>query len=559
MIIKKLGSVLTHNQLFFILLIAFIFLRIFVAYDSVLLGSDHLKFMELSIRFPEHTLANNQLYLHHSPIYPYTLHLLDVIFQNTYVSSVILSLLASIFAFIFFYKLLMLLTNNFQITFLTLFLFTVSVELITASHEPLRESFTTMLLVMSIYFYLKGVKEGKLKSIILAALFGGITAFTTDHVIFLFPAFGLIYILFNKRKIDLSKLKFYNLHYALLPVVVMLLIYGSWFGIKAYQYSNFEYYPSGYEGTPVKTEGFGITHLFDPHNFEDYTTKGGLAVNVKNIAYNMGYIFNMEPFSIPRGVNFTTMGFLLKPIHLVYMAIIYLPLAILTALGVFYSVYNTFKNKVNQKFYHNSGLFMLLMFILFASPMFYGAASPRYIYPSYLFLFFFAATGIVYGLSKVNLGAISKKIPIYLTIFIILLIPVWAAYNNHIITYSKVVYGAQNTADFINSNLSKKDVIMSQPGYAYKIIYLTDNKVVGLYPQHEKLYDVINYYDVDYIVAGRYYTKDAYHLARETAEYIQKNPEKYELIATISEDYSDFFLDVDKASSDEVYIYKVLD
>ena len=120
-------------------------------------------------------------------------------------------------------------------------------------------------------------------------------------------------------------------------------------------------------------------------------------------------------------------------------------------------------------------------------------------------------------------------------------------------------YSAQNTADFIDNNLPKDAGIMTQPGYTIKLIYQTDNRIVSIYPKPDSLLDLIDYYDISYIVFSRYYTWDRYHFSKDSVEFVRNNPNKFEHVATIQEDYSDFFVEGDPTRTDEVYVYRVKD
>jgi len=141
---------------------------------------------------------------------------------------------------------------------------------------------------------------------------------------------------------------------------------------------------------------------------------------------------------------------------------------------------------------------------------------------------------------------------------LLLLIPFWYYNNPHIALFNKKVVSAQNAGDFISKNIPAEAGIMAQPGYGVKLIYLTGNRIIGLSPQPEKLYDMISYYNISYTVFGRYYTSDAYYVSTKSIEFIKNNPNKFELIAAISEDYGDFYSEEDPARTDEVYIYKVI-
>jgi len=100
---------------------------------------------------------------------------------------------------------------------------------------------------------------------------------------------------------------------------------------------------------------------------------------------------------------------------------------------------------------------------------------------------------------------------------------------------------------------------MAFSGYIPKLIYQTDNTVVGSYPKPDDLPYLLDYYNVSYYIFGEYYTygqKNRFNL--DTVEYVKNNPDKFELIATIPEDYSLFYREEDTKRKDEVYIYKVI-
>ena len=80
---------------------------------------------------------------------------------------------------------------------------------------------------------------------------------------------------------------------------------------------------------------------------------------------------------------------------------------------------------------------------------------------------------------------------------------------------------------------------MGFQGYS-KINHLTDNKLVGSYPDPAKLDYMIEYYNVSYYIFGYYYTYGKSRYKLETVEYVKNNPDKFKLIATIQEDYSQF-------------------
>ncbi|MBN4049088.1 glycosyltransferase family 39 protein [archaeon AH-315-M20] len=544
-----------NNLLITALFVVFLFLRLFVSSDSVIQGGDNLKYLEAAKSFPSHKLYNHQLYLLHPPFYPYTIYFVNLFFQKDYIAAIFISLFSSIVTFFILYKFFMMLTRNFNITFFILMFYTLSVAFIISAGKVLKESFLIMLIFLTIYYYVKGIKFNEKKSLIAASIFGSFLAFTSDHTIFLFPALILSYIFFSK--INLKNLTFPNLKYAIIPVIIILIFYGSWFTIKFYQYSNNEYYPNGVGGTPLDTQNLNLLSTISPTYFEGfnppYFSPGPITV-IKRIAFQFGYMFDIEPFSIPQGLNFTTMKFLLFPRHIVYMFLIYLPLALIALLGFFSIIKDFIKTK---QIYNNVNLYIVGLFLIFLIPITQTFVSPRHILTSYFFLFYFIGYGLVVLFEKkLKLQVRSKLIPI-ITILLLLIIPFWYYYNPYLVLFNKPVFGAQDTAEFINSNLKKEDAIMAQAGYAVKLIYLTGHRVVGLYPKPEKLLSVIDYYDIKYVIFGRHYTSDVHHYSIDSVEFVRNNPDKFKLIATIHEDYSDFYTEEDLASTDEVYIYKV--
>jgi len=413
-------------------------------------------------------------------------------------------------------------------------------------------------LFSSIYFYIKSVRLKSSSSMVLASLSGAMTALTTDHVIFLFPAFGMSYLFFNKEKPSFKNFRFPGLMIALVPVLITLLAYGSWLGARAYVYSGNEFYPAGLEGTPVRVNSFGLLELINPTYFGDYEENVGVqhdfVSRLKNYAYNLGYMLNIEPFSIPRGLNFSTAGYLLLKKHVIYMLVIYLPLAILSVYGFVKIIRDSIRKR---KIHNNAALYSIALLLIFMFPITQRVTSPRYLYPAYVFLFFVISYGII-SLGKIGfVGRNKHKIPAIAVVLLLLLIPAWLINNHNFVLFNEKVIVANKTADFISGKISPDDSIMAQPGYGAAITYLTDNKVIGLPPKPESMLFFISNYNVNYVVFGRFFTYENYHYSVESVEFIKKNPDKFQLIASIKEDYGNLFSEKDNTRTDEVYIYKV--
>jgi hypothetical protein len=546
----------TQRNIIIILFVVFLFLRLFVSSPEQLLGGDNLKYLETSKQFPNHTFYNNQLYLLHPPFYPYTIHFFNLIFQEDHIASIFISLLSAIITFFVIYHLFMMITNNFSLTFFVLVFYTLSDSLIIAGQSALRESFLIMLIFVSLYFFVKGVKFADKKSLTIGTIVGSILAISSDHVILLIPALGLSYLFWNRKKVELFKFKFPNLRYIVIPLLVILLFYGSWTMVKYVQYSKYDFYPNGHSGIPLNTQKVNLLGTIDPQFFEDfegsYVAPGFISV-VKRMAFNFGYMFNIEPLSIPPGLDFRTMGFLLEPKHVVYMFVLYFPLAIIMLYGLYRLIKDLLKDR---KIYNNVHLYILLLFGIFVFPITQSLASPRYVFPAYILFFYFIGLGIVMFFGKKSTVLRSKIIPI-VSILLLLIIPFWLYANNNLVLLNEKVISSQNTGDFISANLPPDAGIMAQPGYSGKLNYLTNHRIFGLHPRPEKLDEVIEYFDVSYVVVGRYYTYDAYQLSRDSVEFIRNSPDKFELVATVMEDYSDFHAEGDPASTDEVWIYRI--
>lgn len=553
----------TRKILLISLFVAFLFLRIFTSSNYNFLDGDHVRYLIMTENFPYHTTVNNQIDLNHGPMFSYAIYFFNLVFQQDYLAAIFLSLLSGAITLYILYRLFMLLTGNFYITFIVMVLFTLSVEFVLASKVGLKESFAVMVLVIPIYYYTKGVKFNNLKSIIAASIFGGIAALTVDQVIFLFPTFVLSYFFFNHKKPNIIKLHFPLLKYALLPIIVTFLFYSAWTGLKAYEYSINEYYPTA-DGNPVRTEGFGLMELLNPRYFSDYSAiiPAGFSTRIRDYAYGLGYMFNIVPFVIPRGLNFTSMNYLLFPRHIVYMVVIYLPLALFALYG-FVSALKGFIR--TRKIYNNVSLYMLLVFLIFLFPLTQIQSSLRYFYIAFIFMFYFIAYGSFAFLEKLKVPQNSRKNKAYILVaaaLLLLLIPYWYYNNSNFLYFNPKFVYAQNTADFLNQNIDKGETIMVQPGYNYQLQYLTGMRAVVFPPYAEDLFKFIDYYNASYIIFGKFITWEKYYYSRDSVDYILTHPEQFKPITTIDEDYDSIKvkleMDAKMRPSDQVYIYKVI-
>lgn len=549
-----------RSMLVGILFILFMTLRLFTSESEILLSSDHMKYMEAADSFPNHLLYNHQVYLLHPPGYPYLIHLFSLVTGDLFTSAVLISLLASAATFFIVYNLFMLLTGSFRISFLVLILFSLSDSLIIAGQVALREAYLIMLMLGSLYFFLTALKKKDWKLNIIAALLGGVLAFSSDHVVLLIPALVLAYLLFSPEKVDALKFKLPYLAWVILPLAIIGLVYGGWSVFKYDQYSQSDYYPNGYEGTPIRTDDLGVLQTISPQFFDDFHgsrfADSDFVATAKRLAFNAGYMLNLEPFAVPPGLNLSTMSFLLKPHHVIYMIVLYLPLAFLVVLGMGRILKDTWRERV---WWNNEKLFLLGLFALWAFPVTQQLASPRYILASYIFVFYFIALGLITILEWKGRPSLIDSIVKAFAVSSIILIPAWLLLHPHFVLAAEPVLSARPAAGFINANLPHDAVIMAQPGYGVKLAFQTDNPVIGLHAVPSRLDEIIKRFDVSYVVAGKRFTYDMLQLSRDSVEYVREHPERYRLIANLSEDYSAFFTEDDPASSDEIWIYEVLD
>ena len=543
-----------RKTLIITLFLVFVFLRVFTSTPINFLDADDVRWLLFAESFPYHTSINYQMEPNHGPFFPYVVHFFTLVFRDDYIASVLVSLLSACITFFVIYKLFMMLTDNFFITFVVMLFFTLSAEFVMLAKVGLKESFYVMLIVLSIYYFIKGVKFNDRKSLLAASILAGLVTLTVEQSIFLFPAFILTYIFFGK--INLRTLSFPNLKYVLLSLLIVFLFFASWTGVKAYQYSINDYYPAGQNGQPVSTENFNLLQLLNPRYFEGYepVIVGKFNTRILDYAYGIGYMFNTIPFLIPGGLDFSTMHSLLLPRHVAYMVLVYLPLALAVIVSLVFILDSLIKTK---SIYNNTHLYVLLVFLIFIFPLTQYKCSSRYISVAFIFLYYLIGYGLFILCKR-----IPKKSKILVPILLLLLIPVWYVHNPYFLYSNEKVYYLRNTVDFVNDNLEEDAAMMVQTGYIYELQYLTDRRTVGLYPTSENLLPLIDYYGIDYIVFGKFYTWNRYFYCKESIDYVMNHPGKFKLIGTIEENYDEFRtinLEMGRKMrpSDEVYIYKV--
>ncbi len=561
----KFKEKVTEKNLLILLFFTFIILRLFVYLPVVIESSDDGKYVEVSQRLPDYTLYNDQPWLEHPPVFPSAIRAMSTIVPSPYFAAVMVSFASASVLFLILYRLFMLLTRSYYITFIVLLFYTLSVEFIIGAHTPFKESFGMMLIFASIFFYVRAVQFYRLKDLALATLFASFTALTFDHSIFLLPSFGLAYLFFNKEKIDLTSFHFPKLGHALIPVIAVIFFFSAWNGFKAYEYSINDYYLIGLDGAPVNTEGFKLVHVLNPNYFEDNELylPSGITYRARDYAHRLGYMFNSVPFNVPRGLSFATMEYLLLPYHIFFMIAIYIPLALLVIIGVVIIFRQTLKSLA---IHQNSPLFILALFFIFLMPIIHTKSSPRYILASFIFLFYFIACGLLTAIKSLHYSKkTQERFRLTISGFLILLIPLWIFSNPHFVFFNENTPIISKTSAFVNTQLTQEGAIMAQPGYPVQLIRQTDRKVLGLPARPDKLDMFLERYDVAYIITGTVFN-DFYGFADDSARYVKDHPEKFRLVASIDENYEakeppHGVLAINEYTpklTDKLYVYEVL-
>ena len=267
-------------------------------------------------------------------------------------------------------------------------------------------------------------------------------------------------------------------------------------------------------------------------------------------------MFDTVPFEIPRGLNFSTYSRLLHPRHVFYMVTVYLPLALI----VFFTLLSILKDLIKTKIiYNNAPLFILLVFLIFLFPLTQTKSSLRYFYTSFIFLYFFIGYGLFTLVTKLKLGkrfsksGSGKRTAFVVSILLILIVPYWYYNNSNFVLLNGKYSVVPNTADFVESSIGKDQGLMVQTGYNYQLQYLTGRRIVGIPPTRDKLENLIGYYDISYIIFGKFIL-DYYYYSEDSIGYIKENPEKFELVATIKEEEKPEF----NFRADQLYVYKVV-
>ena len=535
------------DKLFYALLwltfLVFLFLRIFSSTQyEIILRSDAGRYLELAKNFPYHTFHNNQLYITHPPFYPYLIHFFSYLFED-HIAGLFISLISAIVTFFVIWKLVILLTDSKYAALGTLVLYSLSSIYINMSTIILKESFSVMLTLLSIYFFVLFFKNGGYLNVILSAVFGALLGMTTDIVVPLIPALIAIFIIFGSKK------KFWK---ASIPVFATILVYSLWILFRLYVYTHFEYYPASQDGTIVRVSDWSLINLVNTLQFKDTGMwfAPGISLDPAHYIYPVMYLLNLIIAPWPKGLSFNNISILLSSRYL-FQLLLYSVLSI----AILYSLYRTGKYTLLRGIKSNGMLLCLTLFLIFLMPLMSKFTATRYIIPSAIFLFATASYGLVELSKKFRLFNSFKAILTVIIIILVLYLPFYYVSNNYFILSKIKVVEAKNTAQFLNE--LPKNGIMTQTGYTQEIDYQTDKRVVALPADTAHMF-LMDLYGINYALYGEFYRRPFIE-GNETGffnyyvvKYIREHPKEFKLLKVMEVSYPT----IDR--KDHIYVYEVV-
>lgn len=245
------GSLKKEQFLLLVLFLIFMSFRLFSETPYLFVAGDQGKYLGLAKNFPGNELYNKEILLDQRPLYSYGIHFLSFLFED-HIAGIIISLISAAVTFFIIYKLVMLVMDDVYIALGVLILFSLSTIFIWLATNVLKESFSTMLILATVYNYIKFLKYNNIHNMIYSAIFGVLSGLASDHAIFLIPSMIVIYFFFMGDT---------KLLIAAIPLILVILVYSSWMGVRMYTYMSHDFYPAGWDGTVVNTEKWGSRQL----------------------------------------------------------------------------------------------------------------------------------------------------------------------------------------------------------------------------------------------------------------------------------------------------------
>ncbi len=372
---------------------------------------------------------------------------------------------------------------------------------------------------LSIYFFIKGLKKNNF-SFIYSGLFSAMLVLTADIAVTIFPIFILTFIFFyNKKKIIPALFSFLS------PLTVYLF----WILLRLKIYLSNIYYPTGFG--VEKVSNFNFLQLYNPAFFPIISDSFALNFNftiiifIKHIRYFFVSLLNLtHPFNIPL-ISPSLFG-LREYLLLIF---IYLPIIFFMFIIFVKTIIDLFKK---FRIYNNVNLYFILLSIILFLPVLQVGSIARYSFPVIVPLIFLITEGLFIFLNKLKLLKITRYLPIIIILLLIFFLPFWIINNPYPITSIKTEIMGSTVTDYIK-NL-KGDGIMS---IYLPITYLTDKRMITLYPITEKLDFIIEFYNITYITFYLDENNPYLDFYKKTTNYIFEHPEKYKLLKIIEENY----------------------
>jgi len=542
---------ISKNQFLIIaIFLIFMFLRVFT--DSpyfFIQGGDAGRYLTLANNFPYHTFSNNQFYIMHQPLYPYTIYFLSFLFED-YLAGIAVSLISSAITFFIIYKLTMLLSNSRNVVLGTLILFSVSQIYIHRAGSIIKEPFAVMIILAAIYYYLKFLKEGNNKYWVYSAIFGFITGLTTDHALLLILSLITVYFIFRNKLILKNKTKIW---YAAIPLIVVIISYSSWIFTRAYVYITNDFYPASFDGTIVNTSVWGLRQLLSSQYFNEISVyiPFGWSFNPLHYIYTVLFMFNLILIPWPSGLTFSNIANLLSPNQ--FIVLVVYGILVLSAI---YGFYRIIKSAWVKKSYKENGMLLcVVLFLIFLSPLAQKFTSTRWTITAIIFLYILTSFGLIEIAKKLKILKVYKWFLTAVVLALLIYLPFYYASNPYFILNKEKLVEVPKTAGLIN--LLPEDGVMAQVGYTQELNYLTNKRVMAL-PINPDYMFLIDRYNISYLIYGEFYMmpleegdKDIV-FNYETIKYIRNHPEKFRLLKVIEESYPTL------EKKDHIYIYEVI-
>ncbi|MFH1038147.1 MAG: glycosyltransferase family 39 protein [PVC group bacterium] len=492
-----------------VVFLLFLLVRIFVPSPDCFLSLDEAKYLTLARSFPRHLLFNNQFYTVHPPLFPGVIRLLSQVFPD-HIAGIAVSLLFSVVTFWALVCLFRLLGKDRYWITIALFILAVSPLHIPTSRVIYKDSLFLGLFTLSLYLFVRGVIRPSIPVLLGAGGAAAACCLTSDLALSLVPCFAAAYFIFRPRGGHLKAV--------LLPVLLLLAVYGCWLGVRWRIFTENIFYPAGVDGMIEYVHDFTARHLFTPRYFPATRTMFNFSPDLSEFRINAN-VYPLSPLIVLPGFMYT--------VFYAFIAVI--------------AVYGVFRAVMRRRLRRSADLFFAVMLALFSLPVILHP-EPRFLIPVLLPMSYFFARGL-----SMLAGCFTRPLVIGKVLAGLLVGILAAAAAMHLTGARRLVFlqrkevEAWRTAAFLDS--LPGDGVMAQVGYPPELAYLTGKRVLALPVSPAFLDDFIRRYSIQYLLYGQRYlaplnTDDPSLIwCYYTIKHIRAHPEKYPLIRVIEETY----------------------